>query len=117
MLGGCWGEGAGGVFQRLLCSLLSQVNAANLQVGPQDLASPSRLPGKGSKNQCPRPPGLAVPSSWNPPGQRGSGGPSAGPLARQRPHASLAFMHRWDCPGPDHLLSLPSPCPAPEPPS
>ena len=34
-----WGEGEGRGFQRLLWSPLLQVNAANLQGGPQDLAS------------------------------------------------------------------------------
>ena len=50
-----WGEGEGRGFQRLLWSPLLQVNAANLQGGPQDLASLSQLPGKVSKDQSPRP--------------------------------------------------------------
>ena len=49
------GEGAGRVFQRLLCSSLLQVKAANSQGGPQDLASLSQLPGKVSKDQSPQP--------------------------------------------------------------
>ena len=120
MLGGCWGDAggrAGRVFQRLLCSLLLQVNAANLQVGPQDLAAPSRLPGKVSKHHRPRPPGLAVPSSWNPPGQRGSGGPSAGPLARQRPQASLASSTDGTVPAPTTASPCPAPAQHPSPPA
>ena len=93
------------------------MNAANLQVGPQDLASPSRLPGKVSKHQRPRPPGLAVPSSWNPPGQRGSGGPSAGPLARQRHQASLASSTGGTVPAPTTASPCPAPAQHPSPPA
>ena len=84
-------------------------------------------PGPGFPESTPRQ-GLQGPKSpacqvWPflPPGimqvSRAVRGTQCRPAGRAAPSCQLSLQHRWDCPGPDHLLSLPSHCPPPEPPS
>ena len=116
MLGGCWEEGGKGIPEASLFPPIAG-ECGQPTGGPPGPGFPDSTPRQGLQAPTSSPARSGRPFLLNPPGQRGSEGPSAGPLARQRPQASLASSTDGTVPAPTTASPCPAPAQHPSPPA